>query len=160
MPFKLEKTKFTPHPEGRCTGVIKEVEDLGVVETQFGNKLKLVVKIVCDKHSTEEGEPMLVAKRFNQSASRRSALTEFREIIADRRLEDIELENFDEEAELIGKKVGFQIKHNVTDEATYANIANIWPLDETEKEVVETNKAKIYKPSDATDVADDDDLPF
>lgn len=125
--MQLPKSTFIPHPEGNFSGNIIAIEDLGEVQTAFGPKLKVAIKIASHQAAMEDGQPFLAIKRCNQSTSRRAELTKFREMLAGRRMTDDELEFF-EDAEVVGKQVGYTIIHNHVDDNVYANIENVWPM--------------------------------
>ena len=132
--YKMEKTTFAPHPEGSHKGTILEVKDEGIHENSFTGQEqnKISIRIESKTAMMEDGRPFIVSKWYTLSAHRKANLTGLREMLAGHKMSDLQLENFDEQAELMNRQVGFVISHNTTDTGTYANLDNIWPLDTVE----------------------------
>lgn len=125
------KGNFTPAPTGLQRAVCCDVVDLGIVKTNFqgeeksAHKVRLVFQ--SEKKHPETGKPLIVSKSYRLSLHEKATLRK-----------DIdswqgpipagERKNYDLEAKLIGKSALINVVHNVTEETTYANIANIAPL--------------------------------
>ena len=141
----IPRTEFILHPEGRHEGRISGVDNKGEVQTQFGTKLKIVVQIESSTALMDDGKPFIINKWFTISSHPKSALREFRETLAGRKLTPEEIDRLNPEVEFIGRRVGFTcIQREGSEGATFANITNIWPLDAV----------------DGEGQADDKDLPF
>ena len=126
--IQIPTTEFTLHPAGQFTGRITEVEDRGEIETHFGTKLKLSVKFECDSATADDGGKYIIAKWFTVSSHPKSALTKFRVALLGRPLTPGEATGL-EPTELIGKRCGYMVVHADRDGTTYANIDNLWPLE-------------------------------
>ncbi len=110
-------------------------------ETPFGNKLKLSTKLECESAKDEDGKPYTIYKWFTISGHPKSALVKFRTMMLGRALTPMEITNLDP-GELVGKRCGYQVVHVERDGTTYANIEQLWPVD------------------DAPKSSDEEDLPF
>ncbi len=119
---------FAPHPEGNHKGGIFEVEDLGMMDTAFGQKHKVCVKIESRTAQLDDGRPAIIYEWWTVSSHKKSTMRQRRETLLGRKLTDEEADGFDTD-ELVGTEVGFVVEHNVSGESTYANIVNMWPLD-------------------------------
>jgi hypothetical protein len=127
--MQIPRNDFVPHPEGQHEGEIILIEDLGMKETSFGSKHKIAVRIASSTARMDDGEPYIVQQWFTLSGHEKSSLRKFREMVLARKLTNDEAYNFDPDAELKDKKVGFVIVHNEGREGVvFANIQAIWPL--------------------------------
>ncbi|MDA0711266.1 MAG: hypothetical protein O3B73_13780 [bacterium] len=126
----IPKSEFPPHPEGLHDGRISGVEDKGEIQTKSGLKHKIVVHIQSDTAVfLEDGRPSVASKWYTASSRSKSALLEFRETMAGRKLTRDERECLNPDTELVGRAVGYTVIHNDGSEGrVYANITNIWPL--------------------------------
>ena len=130
--FDIPKKVFTPYPMGMSEGIIYEVEDVGVQDTPFGPKHKIIVKIESMVHKLVDEStgqptttPMTQWTRYNLSGHKNSTLRAHREIILGRKLTEEEAHNFDTD-ELIGLRVQYVILHQEgNDGNTYARIDSI-----------------------------------
>ena len=121
------ESKFTPAPEGLHQAVCMDVVDLGLVETQWGQKPKVEVRWILDTVNTETGKPFDVRARYTLSLSEKANLRKHLETWRGRKFTVAELGGFDLE-KLIGVNCQLQIIHNLTDEGkTYANVQAIVP---------------------------------
>jgi hypothetical protein len=124
----IDRFGFKLHPVGQFTGRITGVEDRGMIETTFGTKRKLSVKIECDSTTADDGAKYTIAKWFTVSSHPKSALSKFRVALLGRRLTPDEAAGLDQK-ELIGKRCGYMVVHTERDGTTYANIDQLWPVD-------------------------------
>ena len=129
----LPQGDYTPHPAGQSVGHFYETEDLGMVETRFGVKPMIALKIQSDQHflpddhPTAGGEPFTVWMRVSLSNDPRSNLRKHREIILGRPLtpEEIQSPDFDPDFEFVGKKIQYTVVHNPGEgDKIYANVSN------------------------------------
>mgnify|MGYP004453376231 CR=1 FL=1 len=162
--YELPRTEFLPHPDGPDEGVIYEVRDLGDIETAYGVKHKVAVKVQSFGHMMEDGRPFSVQKMMNLSAHDQSDLYKFRcAALGVKTLSDDKAIFFDDE-ELVGIRVGYVVEHQISQKNgnTYGNIGSIWRLeDQTKGEIV--LEAQGNAPQAATSTSgkiDDKDLPF
>ena len=133
--ISIPQAEFIPHPEGRHEGIIAGVDDKGIVDTQFGKKPKIVVTIESLTAFMSNGQPFTINKWFTVSSHPKSALREFRETMAGRKLTPEEIDSLNPQIEFIERRVGFTCIHNTGSEGgIFANINNIWPLDSEEVE--------------------------
>ena len=126
--ISIPQRDFVLHPAGQFTGRIMEIEDRGMIETTFGTKPKLSVKIECDSTTADDGGKYIIGKWFTVSSHPKSALSKFRVALLGRRLTPDEASGLDQK-ELIGKRCGYMVVHTERDGTTYANIDQLWPVD-------------------------------
>jgi len=162
--YTMERTEFVPHPVGPSEGIIYEIRDLGEMDTQYGTKHKVAVKIQSLNHTMQDGRPFSIQKLMNLSGHDRSDLFKFR--CAARGipvLTDKEAYSFDDQ-ELLGVRLGYVVEHQVSESNgnTYGIVATVWRLeDQTKGEIV--LEAQGNAPQAATSTSgkiDDKDLPF
>ena len=165
--YKLEAKEFEPHPEGNHKGYIRDVKDEGEKETQYGKQHKISVWIVSTTSMMDNGEGFLASRWYNLSCGSTAHLTELREKMAPTTISHDQLVNFDPDVELKGRNVGYKIVHRESNGKVYANILDIWPLDDGEERTIEKEKEPVDvidadgKPYDeAPKVHDDEELPF
>ena len=121
--------EFEPHPEGRAEGEVYEVEDRPEMETQWGLKHKVCVKIESTTAVRSDGSPALIFLWWNVSGHPRSTMYKQRTLIKGSKLTDEEAENFDTQS-LVGKKLGYQVLHNAaSDGRIFANVVSLWPIE-------------------------------
>ena len=126
--ISINTKQFNVHPVGQFTGRITGVEDRGMIETTFGTKPKLSVKIECDNATADDGAKYTIAKWFTVSSHPKSALTKFRVMLFGRPLTPEEASGLDSK-ELVGRRCGYMVGHTERDGTTYANIDQLWPVD-------------------------------
>ena len=127
--IKFQENQFDPHPAGTHQGRIVEVEDKGQIETQFGLKPKLAIKIESDSAKTESGRPFWVWKWVNSSGSTKSTLYKIRRTLAGRDLTRDERLSFSD-TELVDRTIGYQVAHiSGLEGGTFVSVESIWPLE-------------------------------
>src|SRR3990172_2414537 len=127
MPIVVGHTgkDFVPAPEGMHAAVCCDVSDLGVVETQWGNKR--MVKLRWQTEATmEDGKPFLIQKRYTASLHPKSALRQDLESWRGQRMSEDESSMFDLE-KLIRVNCTIQVLHHRKDDLVYANVKTIVP---------------------------------
>ena len=127
MAYTLPQTTFDPHPEGIFEGIILEVRDGGKMDTQWGSKHRLAVVIENQELKRDDGQSWLHFDWCNLATGKNARLTELRQKLLKRTLTREELEVFDENIEMVGKRVRYTIVHNFENERTFANLAT-WSL--------------------------------
>ncbi len=126
--IEIPKTNYIPHPEGSHEGKIYEIEDKGQIETSFGLKHKIAIKIQSNTATMDDGQPFEVQRWCTVSGHPKSDLRKLRETLLGRKLTDEEAYNLDTN-ELLEMSVGYVVVHNEGNEGqVYSNIQNIWPL--------------------------------
>lgn len=116
--------------EGIHNVSITRIDDLGMVEGQFGTKDKIRV-IFTTEQKDSEGNLIEVRTNFTKSLHKKSGLTKFLKA-----LKINSPDSFDTD-ELIGLKLQIVVEHNVSDGKTYANVQSYLPV---------TRKATAAKP--------------
>ena len=128
--LKIPKTEYVPHPEGQHEGLTMGLEDKGEVDTSYGKKRKVALKIQSETANTDDGSPSTIERWFTLSSHPKSDLRKFRETMLGRSLTNEELDSLVSE-EIVGRRVGYTVAHNEGKEGgTFANITNLWPLKE------------------------------
>jgi len=121
------ESKFTPAPEGLHQAVCVDVVDLGLVNTQWGDKHKVELRWQLDEVNQETGRRFDVRARYTLSLSEKANLRKNLETWRGRKFTGEELKGFDLE-KLIGVNCQLQVIHNLSDEGkTYANVQAIVP---------------------------------
>ena len=112
---------YTPAPQGNHDAVFCDVEDLGVVETQYGKKhqIRLVWQIA---EKMEDGRPFTIGRRYGLSLHEKSALFKDLKTYAKK----APPQNLDLET-LIGKPCQILVTHVERDGSTYANVQAVLP---------------------------------
>ena len=121
-PITFSKIESSVHPTGSHTGTIISVDDKGKIDTQYGLKHKITVRV----ESNASDGPHALNHWLSVSAHPKSNLTAFREMVLGRPLTESERTTFDQN-ELVGKSVGYEVSHRQVDDKVYANIVKIWP---------------------------------
>lgn len=116
---------FVPAPEGMHTAVCCDVLDLGMQETQWGNKR--MVKVRWQTEDTmEDGKPFLIQKRYTASLHPKATLRQDLESWRGQRMTEDEAAGFDLE-KLIGINCTIQVLHARKDDLVFANVKTIVP---------------------------------
>ena len=126
-PITFSKIEFSVHPTGSYTGTIISVDDKGKIDTQYGLKHKITVRV--ESNAANNGSPHALNHWLTVSAHPESNLTAFREMVLGRSLTESERTTFDQN-ELVGKSVGYEVSHRQVGDKVYANIVKIWPEEE------------------------------
>jgi hypothetical protein len=99
---------------------IAEYKDLGAVETNFGTKEKVSIKIEVTDQKTEKGEAIYVFVNATKSIGPKSTLGKFLRKLG------INVQGQFDMDDLVGYKFRAVIEHNVAENGkTYANIGSI-----------------------------------
>lgn len=177
--FAVPRTEFVPHPMGQSEGVIYEVRDLGEIETPFGIKHKVAIKVqsftqyIPDEDGKPSDKPFSVQKMMNLSGHEASDLYKFRcAALQVANLTEDQAYNFDD-SELLGVRLGYNVAHTVSQKNgnTYANIDSVWRLeDQTKGEIIlepqdaqtegGPSPATAGAPVGAASATQDENLPF
>ena len=117
-----EGSNYTPAPAGLHNAVCTTVVDLGLQQSQFGIKPKVLLSFELPDVLNDEGKPYVISRTFGASLHKQGAL---RPLLAAWRGRDFtpeELKSFDIGA-LVGKPLKVLIQHNASaDGRVFANI--------------------------------------
>lgn len=123
-------TTFTPCPSGSHVAACCDVEDLGIIKTEFAGKPKSQhkVNLIWQVAETrDDGKPYQVRKRYTLSLHEKASLRKDLESWRGRPFTDDELEGFDLES-LLGVACMLSVVHNAVAGKVYANVAAIMKL--------------------------------
>jgi hypothetical protein len=127
MPIVVKNTgqDFEPAPAGPHAARCIDVADLGLVEGQYGTKLKVRIYWVIDEER-DDGKPFLVTRTYTQSLNEKASLRLDLESWRGRPFSEKELEGFDLE-KLLGVAAFLSIVHRKGERGVFANVASIAP---------------------------------
>ena len=113
-------------PEGLWHAVCVDVVDLGIVESKFGQQVKIEIRWQLEEKDSK-GRPFLIVQRYTPSLHDKSRLKPMLEAWRGRKFTAEEQKKFDIE-KLLGANCQLQIIHNIKDEGkTYANVQAVVP---------------------------------
>jgi hypothetical protein len=113
-------------PEGLWHAVCVDVVDLGIVESKFGQQVKIEIRWQLEERDSK-GRPFLIVQRYTPSLHDKSRLKPMLEAWRGRKFTAEEQKKFDIE-KLLGANCQLQIIHNIKDEGkTYANVQAVVP---------------------------------
>lgn len=130
MPIYSRDTRkeYDPAPAGLHQFVCCDVVDLGRVQTQWGEKLKVEFRWFLDCINEKTGKPFMAVKRYTNSLNEKATLRHHLESWRGRKFTKDELAGFDLE-KCIGTNGQLQIVHNIGDDGSvYANVQAIVPV--------------------------------
>lgn len=164
--FQIPRTEFVPHPMGPSEGIIYEVRDLGEIETPFGRKHKVAVKVQSLDHTMDDddGRPFSVQKMMNLSGHEASDLYKFRcSALKVSALTEDQIRDF-ADTELVGIRIGYVVEHTVSTKNgnTYANISTVWRLEDQKKGelILEPQAPPTPTEGSIPDAKNEEGLPF
>ena len=165
--FTIPQNTFEPHPMGRHTGIIVDIQDEGMQDTQWGRKHKISIRIDSDKALTSSGDPASMVVWYTLSSAPKSNLRKFREAVLDRLLTREEEINFDAQAELVGRRISYRIDHQDKQDGTMRAVIRDGSVEPAKEESgSEGNATSPAHPSDPGSGDDSssktlsEDLPF
>jgi len=143
MSLIIKDRVFENANEGLHNARISRVEDLGVVDTNYGAKdrIRLVFEMLDQKDKT--GQPIEVWMSANKVLGPKSTLGKFLATLK------ISAQGQFDANTLVGKKLQVVITHNEKDGKTYSNIAS----------VIAPRAASQAAPAPVQEIADED-IPF
>lgn len=161
---------YAPAPEGPHVAVCCDLINLGLQKTEWQGKVKEQhkIRILWQIDALDEsGKRFIVGRTFTKSLHENSALRAFLESWRGRAFTEAQLAGFNL-TQLLGVSCFIQIKHNVKQGKTYANVDTIMSLPKGEKGLtvtpdyvrVKDRKKEDQPPVDDVPPPDDDDLPF
>lgn len=146
MNYQMEDTgSWEVHPAGQFSGIIYDVEDMGICRNRFyerdpdkQKKFKHMIRIklensLMESPRKEDGSPFMVWQEYLLSGSKQGNLRPFREKVAGRELTDEEAYNFDDST-LVGVRVGYVITHKPREgRDPWPKIDTVWRLDDNQQ---------------------------
>lgn len=133
---KTPDSTFTPAPEGLHLAVCVDVQDLGLVITQWGEKNKVRVTWQIEGINGETGRPYEASRSYNNSLHEKAALRKDLESWRGRKFTKVELAGFDLE-QLLGVNCQLQIMHQQgDDDVLYANVETVLPAPKGQRKLV------------------------
>lgn len=120
---------FEPAPEGTHLAICCDVVDLGMVESEWGQKHMVQIRWQLggeDAGVRDDGKPWLVTKRFTLSLHEKSVLRPFLEAWRGKRFTQVELDGFDMER-LLNVCCQLQVMHAERNGKVYANVHAVMP---------------------------------
>jgi len=127
MPIIVKKPEsdFVPAPEGLHGAVCVDVVDLGVLQTQWGDKPKIRIAWQIEARDEDTGKRYLVSQQYTRSLHEKATLTHHLESWRGRKFSEQELLGFDLET-ILGVNCQLTIVHNEGSKGgTFANVSAI-----------------------------------
>jgi len=125
MPIYAKKKEYEVPPAGLHAAVCVDVVDLGIVQTSFGEQVK--IKIVWQLAETnKKGYRFLVSQRYTPSLHKKSKLRPILESWRGKPFTSEDERQFDIES-VLGANCQLSITHNASDDSVYANVAAVVP---------------------------------
>jgi hypothetical protein len=150
---------FQPAPEGTHAAVCVDVVDLGIVDTPFGKRHKIVIVWQIDE-TMENGKPYLVQRQYTCILTEKATLRRDLESWRGSPFNPTELEGFDVE-KLIGVACLINVIHEQRNGTTYANVASVMRLPKNMTAPVTRDYTRRKdRPQAQTAEITDDDIPF
>jgi hypothetical protein len=126
MPI-LKAANFVPAPEGQHQAVLVDIQDLGMLEDNFGGIKPFVKYVFQIDELMENGKPFIVSQKFNATLHEKGKLRPFIVSLRGKSFTSEELKGFDDEV-LVGGNYQLNIVHGTgSNGAVYANIASASP---------------------------------
>ena len=120
VPLIIQDKVYELPTEEQHSLTIVEYKDLGVVETNFGDKEKVSIKVEVTDQKAENGEPIYVFVNATKSIGVESTLGKFLRKLG------LNVQGSFDLDDLVGFKFRAVIEHNVGDNGkTYANIGSV-----------------------------------
>ena len=119
---RKKDSDYAVAPEGLWPAVCCDVYDLGLVQTQFGEQVKIEISWQLEERDPKTNRRFLVSQRYTPSLHEKSKLRPLLESWRGRKFTKDEEREFDIE-KLLGACCQLQIVHNIKDEGRcYANV--------------------------------------
>ena len=163
---KRPESNYTPAPEGLHHAVCVDVIDLGILQTNWGDKHKVRVVFQIEDENQETGRRFEVRKQYNLSLHEKATLRKDLEAWRGRKFTDEELRGFDLE-KLLGANCQIQVVQDISEDGSIfanvqavvpapKNVAKLAPQDYTRSK----DRPKQQGNSTMKSEADDDPIPF
>ena len=119
---RKKDSDYTVAPEGLWPAVCCDVYDLGLVQTQFGEQVKIEISWQLEERDPKTNRRFLVSQRYTPSLHEKSKLRPLLESWRGRRFTKDEEKEFDIE-KLLGACCQLQVVHAIKDEGRcFANV--------------------------------------
>jgi hypothetical protein len=157
--FKGNKKEYSLCPAGAQQLVCVDVVDLGMQETQFGEKAKVRIVWQTAALDPKNGKPYRISGQYTNSLNEKATLRKTLESWLGRKLTLDEIENgFNPDTLLIGLNAFASIVHSAPNPqgGVFANIGSIMPIPPAMAKIsaIEYDRVKDRKPKDG------DEPPF
>lgn len=163
---KRPESNFTPCPEGLHHAVCVDVIDLGVLQTNWGDKHKVRVVWQIEDENQETGRRFEVRKQYNLSLHEKATLRKDLEAWRSRKFTEDELRGFDLE-KLMGANCQIQVTQDISEDGSIysnvqavvpapKNVAKLTPQDYTRSK----DRPKTQGNGNGKSEADDESIPF
>jgi hypothetical protein len=152
---------YTPAPEGTHHVVCVDVVDLGLVTSEkWGTAHKITIVWQLEDVDPAKKRRYTASKRYTLSLNAKATLCKDLESWRGKKFTREEKDGFDVE-KLVGANAQIQIVHNVTDDATYANVATIMGAPKKSAKLVPVDYVRVIDRKDEADppAHDADDVP-
>ena len=160
------RREWTPAPEGLHQAVCVDVVDVGLVQTQWGEKHRVRIVFQIDEINPDTNKRFEVSGWYNISLSEKSKLRPVLEAWRGRKFTKEELEGFDLE-KLVNVPCQVQTVHNLSDEGRiFANVQAVVPAAKgipklTPQDYVRVkDRAKDQGTGSTEEAAEEDRVPF
>ena len=158
---------FAPCPEGLHTAVCVDVVDLGVQQSQWGEKHKVRVVWQIDATNAETGRRFNVMSHYTLSLHKKAKLRQHLETWRGKKFTEEQLQGFDLE-KLLTANCQIQVSHNIKDDGeVWANVQAIVPAPTQGTPLVPLDYVRVKdRPTDqgngngAGREPGEDDVPF
>ena len=121
------RSTYTAAPEGLHAAVCVDVQDLGLIQSAWGQKHKVRIVWQLDAVDESRGRRFDVARVYTLSLHERAALRKDLESWRGRKFTELELDGFDLE-KLIGVNAQVAVTSDLGDDGTvYANVSTVVP---------------------------------
>jgi hypothetical protein len=156
--------EFTPAPMGTHQAVCVDVVDMGLMDTQWGQKRKVDVRWQISE-AMAGGKPFLVQKRYTASLHEKAVLRHDLEAWRGKAFSEDELARFDMDT-LVGANCLVNVIHKQGSKGgTFANVASISPLVRGMQKMAPRDYVREKERTDSPTPEDappptDDDCPF
>jgi hypothetical protein len=160
---------YTPAPEGTHHVVCVDVVDLGLVTSEkWGTAHKITIVWQLEDVNPASKKRYTASKRYTLSLNSKANLCKDLESWRGKKFTREEKDGFDVE-KLIGANAQIQVVHNITDDATYANVATIMGAPKKSAKLVAQDYVRVIDRKDESEAVPafpeeseelDSDVPF
>lgn len=154
MPVYVKGGDFKPAPEGLWDAVCVDVHDLGMKETQWGDKRKLRISWEIAA-KMDDGRPFVVNKLYTASLHEKSTLYKDLKAWRGRPFTAEELRQFDVE-KVLHAPCKVLVQHDDRDGQTYANVNTVLKADPKHKLAPSGNYVRLKDREGANGAASHD----
>jgi hypothetical protein len=125
---RKKESDYSVPPEGLWPAVCCDVYDLGLIDTPFGQQVKVEITWQLEEKDPKTERRYLISQRYTPSLHEKSKLRPLLESWRGRKFTKEEEKEFDIE-KLLGASCQLQLIHKITDDGrTYANVQACVPF--------------------------------